>query len=332
MSKSTTLSLRSTVHAKGILSIFVLFHHINQFLSIFDGTFIDLFLNQLGYLSVAAFLFFSGYGLSEQTQKRDHYTKEMLQKRILPLYLIYWITSLIYLFMMVITQTPIYLSTIIKNFTFGGTVIRNGWYFQCQLIMYIIFYLSYRFGKSHNIRMVLLCCLLSVYIGLCLSLRLEPMWYQTSPCFLLGVLWSNAGNALNKYIHPITISSAVVVFGISFLISKILTDFIWISIILKMISALTFAALNAVFWASQNHHPYALFSALLDSLGKYSAEVYLFHGLSLMLFRGHCMYLENDLLFIVLVVSLTFMLAVIFHALFKSITETVKSHASLPGV
>lgn len=64
-------------------------HHINQCLSVFDGTVIDLIFNQLGYLSVAMFLFFSGYGLTAQAKRRENYVKDMWETRILPTYVIF---------------------------------------------------------------------------------------------------------------------------------------------------------------------------------------------------------------------------------------------------
>ena len=91
------LSLQNTTCLKGILSICILICHLWGPLiegnpSLGDGIIgnaVGRICAVLGYLSVALFLFLSGYGLFVQYQKQgEDYLDGFLLKRVVPLYLI----------------------------------------------------------------------------------------------------------------------------------------------------------------------------------------------------------------------------------------------------
>ncbi len=336
MERNSTLTVSSVIHAKGLFSIFVLIHHINQELSVFDGTVLDLILNQLGYLSVAAFLFFSGYGLFTQHLKRDTYVKGMWKTRILSTYSIYLVVALLYFCTIAITKTTLSSTTIIRTFFFGGTVIRNGWYMQCQILMYLIFFITFRFIQKQKPQIFTLIALTSGYWCLCIVMKLEPMWYQAVPCFLLGIFWKMyeskiielqevIKHKLGKIGLMLTLFASGCGFLFFFATSKILTTPSFLPIILKIFSALTFVATVAIFLMKEKSINIPPINKIFESLGKYSMEIYVFHGLPLMLFRNRVLFIESDLTFTILVILSTAVLSLLLHPLFATISKAFKN-------
>lgn len=75
------------------------------------------------------FLFFSGYGLTAQAKRRENYVKDMWKTRILPTYVIYLLVAAVYFLAVFLTGSLLSTSNLIRTFFFGGTVVRNGWYY-----------------------------------------------------------------------------------------------------------------------------------------------------------------------------------------------------------
>lgn len=317
------LSLDNVTRIKGILCVAVLLHHVNQCLSCFDNTVLDLFFNQLGYLSVAVFFFFSGYGLTSQVQKKKDYVKKIWLSKIIPLYLIYLIVCLIYTIAVLVLKKSLPIQTMISTPFFGGTIVRNGWYFQSLFVLYLIFYISFRFLNKDEHRILSIALLTVGYVILCCLLKLDPMWYQSAFVFLMGVIWRFYEEKIVKYISWWMALIACALFGMFFMAAKLI-DVPFVAIIMKGISAHCFVL---VILSAMYLFPFINKMKVSKILGKYSLEIYAFHGLALMLFRSNWISIENDYLFAVVVICTTLVVAIAISPVFTFISKRFKKLA-----
>lgn len=101
-------------------------------------------LQSLGYLSVAVFLFLSGYGLAYKSMEADEansndYICSFPKRRLIPYYMIYILTSSVYACLSVIEHGEVNLWTALRIFGIGDSVIMNGWYLQALFLLYLVF-------------------------------------------------------------------------------------------------------------------------------------------------------------------------------------------------
>ncbi len=171
------LTLAKTNALKGLFAIMVLLHHIGQNTTFLNGTFADMIVETLGYLSVSMFLFLSGYGLSVSHKlKGENYIKTFPKNKILPFYIQNLILIAIYfIFWQIIGET---LSTrrIVLSFFFGHTVIKYGWYIQTTLLLYILFFVAFK-SKNRFIKIAIFTLGYIGYFGLCYLNNCWSMWY-----------------------------------------------------------------------------------------------------------------------------------------------------------
>lgn len=138
--KLDVLSRENMDCLKGIFAVCVLIHHLFQYSGLFRRTILGLQL--LGSWSVAIFFFFSGYGLLVSYKKSgENYIKKFFKNKIIPFYTIICLLIVIYLVENIILGKVVTTLQIIKSFSFGGTIIGNGWYLQVQLLLYVLFYI-----------------------------------------------------------------------------------------------------------------------------------------------------------------------------------------------
>ena len=140
--KLDVLSRENMDCLKGIFAVCVLIHHLFQYSGLFRRTILGSILQLLGSWSVAIFFFFSGYGLLVSYKKSgENYIKKFFKNKIIPFYTIICLLIVIYLVENIILGKVVTTLQIIKSFSFGGTIIGNGWYLQVQLLLYVLFYI-----------------------------------------------------------------------------------------------------------------------------------------------------------------------------------------------
>lgn len=92
------LSKEKTNLLKGIFAIFVVIHHVRACMVTLNNTYLGMILTASGYLSVAMFYFFSGYGLERQYQINfKKYVDSFFKNRIVSFYILYLFVLSIYL-------------------------------------------------------------------------------------------------------------------------------------------------------------------------------------------------------------------------------------------
>ncbi len=318
------LSKNTTDCLKGLFAIIVVACHLRNNLLWMNNTILGQFFTVSGYLSVAMFFFFSGYGMTFQYEnKGKQYIEQFPKRRLLDFYVKYIIVILIYfIFGLVRGNFPKPIS-ILKTFTFGGTLVANGWYIQAILFSYIFFYLIVRFLPKRFFALALTASFI-IYLTLCLSLGLGGLWWQSYLAYFLGIIWAKnkvkIDNFLSKkYNFILTLLLSFVLFGITLLLGNLNIVDPFSKTIIKSISSVFFVIFVLCLNLIIN------FSNKISSwLGKFSFEIYVIHGIFLNLFNVEKGIMSNDVVYIIAVFAASILSATLLNRIFVFISKKIK--------
>ena len=169
-------TLQQTSVIKGFCAIGIILHHCSQrnaagwIPSVFIIHGLDFFVD-IGYLFVAVFLFFSGYGLYVSYKKKDNYFKYYFSRRFFPVVLAYITTSLVY-------------------YLYGGIKSSYTWYIAAILICYFLFYIGFKFFKNEYISLSIVLFGIVVYCVTLAKLEYGGWWYNTIGLFFVGLIFA----------------------------------------------------------------------------------------------------------------------------------------------
>ena len=324
------LDVGTSSSLKGIFACMVLLCHLHARVSLFSSNILGTLFSAFGYLAVSGFFFLSGYGLQESLTSKTNYIKYFPKKKIFPFFLVCSFTILIYLFRDILVGQNIHIISLLQSFLFGKTIVDNGWYLQTILLFYIIFYLFNKFINMSKINRVasniILIFVFASYSLFCFIFKMSTTWYEASLCFPLGILYSQNKEKINLFVFK---RKHTVVLFVFIFVGFILTLFLGNKQILimpirtsiKMISSLFFCVLSIILALTIN-----IKNVVTSFLGKISLEIYLLQGIFLNLFKKQFI-IENDILYIFIVLTFTILFSLLFHPLYKRINKfTISKH------
>lgn len=318
------LALQNTCCIKGILAIFVLMHHLYQYSGVFNNTYLIVILQGLGYVSVAMFFFLSRYGLQiSRRTKGISYVKSISKNRMLPLYVQFVFLIVVYalLYLMIGKElTPV---LILQSLTWGKTIIFGGWYLQAILMLYILYYLVHGVLRQHisdnwqkkTVFHVTMFVALVAYALLNVGLGKAITYYQSIFAFLLGILWCDYRNVIDKILRKhwiISLASVLILFAVSFVAG----------LFFKPVTLI--AAPMFVIFAIAVLIKLPVQCGVTRWLGKYYFEIYVMQGILLLLFHSNLIYIENKWLYVLVCTLTTLLLAVAVQPVFRFISSVVK--------
>lgn len=256
---------------KGIFAVYIALGHL---VLISETTYPLLMpLKNFGYLCVAFFFLMSGYGLTLGYLRGG--LKDFAKKRVLKIYIPYVISSLIigflYLaFMDDVKVLDIFIKSLLMKPVYADRIL---WYVFVQVLMYIFFWISFKFipeKKNNLFKLLGLLGLTLAYIVVCKVIH-ESLWrYKTVLCFPLGVfvgLYKDQVISLIKKYFAVFVVPAIPVCAVGFAFAIMDKH----SFITSLVSALLFACL-AVFVS----YKVSIRSKILHFLGDISYEFYIF--------------------------------------------------------
>lgn len=169
------------------------------------------YLNPLGSLGVAVFLFCSGYGLQKSNEKNK--LIGFWRKRIVTSYIPYVLMELFgYIFL--------YNSLSTRDILFDMLLISPlhpfGWYMQCLFLYYIVFYISVVFERI-NVGLKYLILLIS---SVCIFIFLRSLFKQQVLSFILGVVISQYYDRIKEYVSNYVLGISFLIFGLGMLAIK----------------------------------------------------------------------------------------------------------------
>ena len=270
MDFNRALNKKQTTCINGIFVVFVFLSHFGQYEAMpWNGI-----LLAIGQLMVAPFLFFSGYGIMEQIQKRgDKYIDGMPRKRILKFYIHFCMALAIYLVLSFVLGKKYSLSRILLSFTGWSSIGNSNWYVFAILIMYSIVYISFKYFKKQSLNVCIFLTLL--YIVVMKETKGQDWWYNIIFCF-------PAGMVLSKYKDRICSVIQKPVFFVSMLVLALVLYLISFSVIAYEVIAITLCFLIVDICAHKE-----IKNSLFHFLGQYVFEIYILQRISMNLFNGY---------------------------------------------
>lgn len=262
---------------------------------------------------------------------RGGYLHKFLIHRVLPIYLLMVVLSVIYFILKTILaiDTPS-LSEFAQSFFFGRTVVSFGWYLQCIVLIYLIYYaaahLAIRFYPQSvgRILIILVAFGLLFFVGLCILLGLESTWYETILSFIGGVFIAANKQRMDiiwqvKRNVWLCLLLFVGFFGLSFIFGN------WpflsgtVKIFIKMVSSLAFClcCLSAMRFVSFEN-PVTTF------LGSHYLEIYIIQGAVYLLLRNRYWSLDSLWVYFIVGILLVMIGAYLIKPLTTSFMNTVK--------
>lgn len=283
---------------KGVMAIIIVLHHmalqgiecLSQFYS-------------WGAPIVSVFFFISGYGLSISfSSKGSAYLSDFIIHRILRNLLLPFVLAWS-LYRIVNWSALPDLITEIDNLVFNGiTLLPHSWYVYAILLFYFFFYIACRLYERNF--PVIIAALTVIYIIICESSGFDRCWYISSLAFPAGAFVGKYKNAIKEYItvvnrYLIFVPLCILLIGL-FVYSRneILYMFVYILIPLMI----TVICMKIRFSKLSKYKALRFLSII-------SYEIYLCQGISMSIFRGSRLYVENDYLYIVSVLTVTVILA-----------------------
>ena len=253
---------------KGFLVIYVAIHHYVQRIS--NPNLLNP-LNYVGFLCVSFFFLMSGYGLTLSFYKKEN-LKGFFKKRFLRLYFPFVICNILVAILENISIKSGYsiLRIFITSFTlrtiYSNTIL---WYIFVQILMYIVFFISFKIFKSKNYRIVFVGLSIVIYIIISIYTEQGAWRYNTVSCFFIGIVVASYKekiiNIIDKYYVYLSI---ICILG--FMSSWYLVINGIYSYYITFICSIIFVLLLIIFT-----YKCKLVSALYGYLGSISYEIYI---------------------------------------------------------
>lgn len=281
------LSINSTLPIKGFFVVLVFFRHSLDYIKL-GGTLLDRTFINIDYYSsqliVAAFLFYSGYGIYESIKKKGmQYIKSFPLYRLFRTWFCFAICVSLFLVFDIATNDIYPLKTIMLSYTGWESIGNSNWYMFDIFALYIIVFISFRFfSQKESALPLLIFSFLSVLLICFLVLRAPgPWWYNTILCFVYGMWYSRYKSNIEKIVlknnttYYLTLLSSIVVFLILYFISFCFTHYILIFAVPVFVLIIIFLSMKI-----------KLRSTLLSYLGKHVFSIYILQRLAFLILKN----------------------------------------------
>ena len=189
-------NVKQTNALKGLCAIYVIFHHLCTYFADVYPSF--LFFEAVGFLMVGMFFFISGYGLMFGVKNKANYLKGFFTKRLLTILVPYYIIDLFYIY------AKNFVGALNIKYIFLSLFGYHLWYVMAIIIMYIGFYLCFKLFKQKGI--IVMTVYTTLYIVVLYVLNrfygladFGLWWYNSIPCFVLGMWYCNYKDTVNEF-------------------------------------------------------------------------------------------------------------------------------------
>ncbi|MBR2730884.1 MAG: acyltransferase [Clostridia bacterium] len=197
------MSPQTTGAIKGIFVVIVLFSHLRQYIHLshawYDQPYQEI-LHFLGQLMVVAFFFYSGYGVFVSIRKKPGYVKTLPVRRVLRVWLHFALAVCLY-FVMQLALGKRYTVKDLLLSTIGVKGLGNSaWFVIVILLLYVVTYLAFTVFRKHLIAGAAAATVLSAALFFAVRAWKGPeyWWYDTIPCYPLGMWYAVAEPQINK--------------------------------------------------------------------------------------------------------------------------------------
>ncbi len=351
---ANVLDLSQTKAVQGFCTLCIMLHHIAQktcaewvpteYVKSGLEPFVDT-----GYLLVSVFFFYSGYGLYKSNMRKTDYLNGFFGKRILRIVIALLTTSLIFVCAQVWNDVQVI--PVPFPFVVGGAVLPNkySWYIYTIIMLYLVFYFSFRHCKSERNAMIWIFASIIIYIACCDWWMSGDWWYNTIILFGVGMLFAKYDgkimNFMKKSYIPLLLVSVVLL--VVFFFGGICTQEVlgswredynytlmrWAHVFSQMLASILFVLMTLLLQLKIR-----IGNRFLNLMGKMTLEFYLIHGLFVEIFsycfveenhRPVC-YIDNTAQMICVVFVLSLVSAGVLYLLHNISTRFLLKHKTFP--
>ncbi len=211
-SEGDNLSKERCNSIKGVFILLIFLTHSLQYIKasgyVFTG--IDLITQEMlrfiGQLVVVMFLFYSGYGVALQVNRKGiQYVNQMPYHRILKTLLNFDVAVCFFVLLALFLSQPLTVNQIFLSFLAWDSVGNSNWYIFVIILCYSLTYLANRISNSSKVVgfVIFFLCILAMLI---LSFVKGTWWYDTILAYPAGYLYANYRQQvepiLKKYFFP----------------------------------------------------------------------------------------------------------------------------------
>ena len=304
------ISITTGKALRGIFAIVVIFHHLAQYTV--GGHFFRYFEN-VGYMAVGVFLFFSGYGLQKKYDSDPSYKDGFLLKRIPSVLIPYLAATIVYWGGYAVAGASSSVTYLLTSIFSDHTMVVNGWYIMNILAFYVFFYFLMLVCKRKKGLMVAGGVLFAfLWAFFCIKMDLGIWWYNATLSIGLGMFWAAYEEKILEVIKKRTtgfllLSTAVflVCFHIFAKLGGLLLGFY---VPMERVISIFF-----IFMVLGFSMKFKVGNKVLYFVGDISYELYLIHGLWIYWFRHDFAYIENEMVLMVMVFAGSIISAVVLH-------------------
>ena len=303
------MSVRSTTAIKGVFAIIILLSHVSQYFVLSNGISDQTFgfiMRYIGQLMVAAYFFYSGYGIAESIRNKKGYTYAFFKKRLLKTLFNFDLAVLLYVVLQSILRTHFETKNYILCWIGWCDIGNSSWFIFVILALYLITYAAllvkdwFHLSELFFAHIVTLLTI-GLWLFLFFSKKPEYWWYDTLVVFPAGIWFSVIMNSVKGDVDFSTLKTRLllsVILIASFLLWHRIVSIddygvCAILFILSMTAVTTFIKVN---------------NPVLQWLGKQCFAIYIIQRIPTIIF-SHWGLQRNPIVFTTLVIVFALLLA-----------------------
>ena len=201
--REQSLSLHSSKGLLGFCAVSIMLHHMSQTIYFAkEDVGILLFMVDIGVCFVGMFFFFSGYGLYTSLRDKPDYLKGFIRNRLPAVLVPFYMCNFVFILGSWLWGYEFKKGELVPYLT--GVILMNSqmWYIVEILVLYLLFYVVFRFIRNRNAACAVYGVCLFALIGFSLRLGHDTTtptqglwfhgewWYNTTLLMLAGILFA----------------------------------------------------------------------------------------------------------------------------------------------
>ena len=305
MSRENYLYINNCKIVRAIMAIMIMLHHISQY--VYCSSLFNFVFEQIGSTATAIFFFYSGYGVMQGLINKNDYMNDFLKKRLVSVGVPFILANLIYYILLTVnglfTERLPYLFTM----KFEKAIIPNAWFVIMIMLIYIAFYISFRFTQTRKTGIAVCSGIIFLYAIILCTVNLRQYWFSALFAFVFGLIYAEYRSKFDAILQKHAILKFIFCCFL-FLLLTVLAKVIfssYIVLVLKNIRAVVTCML--VLWLSMI---IGKRNAVLEHFGDISYEIFLYHGIIMEILY---LWIGSTAIFMGLVFILTFFTAEAMH-------------------
>lgn len=299
---------------RAVLAILIVLGHFSYFM---EGDFVKG-MRVAGPVSVAFFLFISGYGLTcSMRTKGGSYLKRFPLSKLIRIVLPALLVCFLHVLLCGNGGVSLF-SRIGLVFSCGNTLLPHYWFVWAILFDYLLFYFSWRLFPRRWTKYMILAGVI-VFLLVTILRGFDRCWWMCALSFPAGIFFSEfeqpflsfAGMRESRYWLSLFVLALLFV-------GLYLVPFLWVRTLAYAIGPFFLALCVARLPIDRTHLP------VLGFLGAISYEIYLSHITIMSFLRGDVVWISHRNIYVVVVFALTILVAWLIHLLCDRLLKRVR--------